>query len=58
MTSDSFTITDQQRDYSQYSLDENPFPYFPVITKCFDLPVLSRIEIVSLTACVTCCWPQ
>ena len=30
MTSDSFTITDQQRDYSQYSLDENPFPYSPV----------------------------
>ena len=30
MTSDSFTITDQQRDYSQYSLDKNPFPYSPV----------------------------
>ena len=30
MTSGGFTITDQQRDYSRYSLDENPFPYSPV----------------------------
>jgi len=30
MTSDGFTITDQQRDYSRYRLDENPFPYSPV----------------------------
>ena len=30
MTRDSFTITDQQRDYSQYGLEENPFPYSPV----------------------------
>jgi type II secretory pathway predicted ATPase ExeA len=30
MTADSFTITDQKRDYSRYSLDENPFPYSPV----------------------------
>jgi len=30
MTSDGFTITDQQRDYLRYRLDENPFPYSPV----------------------------
>lgn len=30
MTQDSFTISDQQRDYSQYGLKENPFPYSPV----------------------------
>ena len=28
--SDVFTITDEQRDYSMYSLEENPFPYSPV----------------------------
>jgi Cdc6-like AAA superfamily ATPase len=28
--SDAFTITDQQRDYSQYNLGSNPFPYSPV----------------------------
>ncbi len=30
MTTDGFTITDQKRDYSQYELEENPFPYSPV----------------------------
>lgn len=30
MTRNSFTISDQQRDYSQYGLEENPFPYSPV----------------------------
>jgi len=28
--SDAFTITDEQRDYSMYGLEENPFPYSPV----------------------------
>lgn len=27
---DTFTITDEQQDYSQYDLDTNPFPYSPV----------------------------
>ncbi|WP_232685701.1 BREX system ATP-binding domain-containing protein [Halobacterium zhouii] len=27
---DAFTITDEQQDYSQYDLSENPFPYSPV----------------------------
>lgn len=30
MTQDIFNFTDQQRDYSQYGLEENPFPYSPV----------------------------
>ena len=30
MTKDTFTITDEQRDYSQFGLEENPFPYSPV----------------------------
>ena len=30
MTNDNFTITDEQRDYSRFSLEENPFPYSPV----------------------------
>lgn len=30
MSNDNFTITDEQRDYSQFGLDENPFPYSPV----------------------------
>ena len=30
MTNDSFTITDQTRDYELYDLNENPFPYSPV----------------------------
>ena len=30
MTNDNFTITDEQRDYSQFGLEENPFPYSPV----------------------------
>lgn len=30
MTNDTFTITDEQRDYSQFGLEENPFPYSPV----------------------------
>lgn len=30
MSNDTFTITDQQRDYSMYGLEENPFPYSPV----------------------------
>ncbi|GCF15800.1 hypothetical protein Harman_37350 [Haloarcula mannanilytica] len=28
--SDTFTITDEQQDYSQYDLNANPFPYSPV----------------------------
>ena len=28
--SNNFTITDEQRDYSEYGLDSNPFPYSPV----------------------------
>ncbi len=28
--SNAFTITDEQRDYSMYGLEENPFPYSPV----------------------------
>ncbi|MFC6975871.1 BREX system ATP-binding domain-containing protein [Halomicroarcula sp. GCM10025709] len=28
--SDNFTITDEQRDYSEFGLTENPFPYSPV----------------------------
>jgi len=30
MRDDSFAITDEQRDYSQFGLEENPFPYSPV----------------------------
>lgn len=30
MTNDTFSITDEQRDYSQFGLEENPFPYSPV----------------------------
>jgi len=30
MSDSAFTITDQERDYSMYGLDENPFPYSPV----------------------------
>lgn len=30
MSSDNFTITDEQRDYSRFGLEENPFPYSPV----------------------------
>ncbi|WP_332898909.1 BREX system ATP-binding domain-containing protein [Haladaptatus sp. CMSO5] len=30
MNSDNFGITDQQRDYSVYGLEDNPFPYSPV----------------------------
>ncbi|MBV0924753.1 DUF2791 family P-loop domain-containing protein [Halomicroarcula limicola] len=30
MTDNGFTITDEQRDYSQFNLEENPFPYSPV----------------------------
>ncbi|WP_142860636.1 BREX system ATP-binding domain-containing protein [Salinigranum halophilum] len=30
MSNTQFTITDQQRDYSQFGLSENPFPYSPV----------------------------
>ena len=30
MSDDTFTITDEQRDYSQFDLEENPFPYSPV----------------------------
>lgn len=30
MSSDNFTITDEQRDYSQFGFQENPFPYSPV----------------------------
>ena len=28
--SSNFTITDEQRDYSEFGLDSNPFPYSPV----------------------------
>jgi len=28
--SDNFTITDEQHDYSEFGLSENPFPYSPV----------------------------
>lgn len=28
--SNAFTITDDERDYSRYGLEENPFPYSPV----------------------------
>lgn len=30
MSNDSFTITEDERDYSMYGLEENPFPYSPV----------------------------
>ena len=30
MSNDNFAITDEQRDYTQFGLDENPFPYSPV----------------------------
>jgi Cdc6-like AAA superfamily ATPase len=30
MSSDNFTITDEQRDYSRFGLEDNPFPYSPV----------------------------
>lgn len=30
MSDTSFTISDEQRDYSQFGLEENPFPYSPV----------------------------
>ncbi len=30
MTDNSFIITDEQRDYSLFGLNENPFPYSPV----------------------------
>lgn len=30
MSDELFTITDQQHNYSQYDLEENPFPYSPV----------------------------
>ncbi|WP_336361602.1 BREX system ATP-binding domain-containing protein [Haladaptatus sp. ZSTT2] len=30
MSDNPFTITDEQRDYSQFDLTENPFPYSPV----------------------------
>jgi type II secretory pathway predicted ATPase ExeA len=30
MSDDAFTISDQQRDYSVYGLEKNPFPYSPV----------------------------
>jgi type II secretory pathway predicted ATPase ExeA len=30
MSDSTFTITDEQRDYSPYELTENPFPYSPV----------------------------
>ncbi len=30
MSENAFNITDQQRDYSMYGLEENPFPYSPV----------------------------
>jgi len=30
MSDSAFNITDQQRDYSMYGLEENPFPYSPV----------------------------
>lgn len=30
MSNGNFTITDEQRDYSRFELEENPFPYSPV----------------------------
>ncbi len=30
MSDNTFTITDEQRDYSMYGLEKNPFPYSPV----------------------------
>jgi len=30
MSNDPFTITEDERDYSMYGLEENPFPYSPV----------------------------
>jgi type II secretory pathway predicted ATPase ExeA len=30
MSQDTFEFRDQQRDYTQYDLEENPFPYSPV----------------------------
>lgn len=30
MSQDTFKFRDQQRDYSRYNLEENPFPYSPV----------------------------
>jgi type II secretory pathway predicted ATPase ExeA len=30
MSDTSFTISDEQRDYSRFGLEENPFPYSPV----------------------------
>jgi type II secretory pathway predicted ATPase ExeA len=30
MSNDPFTISDDQRDYSMYGLEDNPFPYSPV----------------------------
>ncbi|WP_275737998.1 BREX system ATP-binding domain-containing protein [Halorhabdus sp. SVX81] len=33
MSSDTFTITEEKRDYSMYGLEENPFPYSPVPNK-------------------------
>lgn len=30
MSNDPFTISDDERDYSMYGLEENPFPYSPV----------------------------
>jgi type II secretory pathway predicted ATPase ExeA len=30
MSNDAFAINDEQRDYSMYGLEENPFPYSPV----------------------------
>ena len=30
MSNDPFTISEQERDYSMYGLEENPFPYSPV----------------------------
>jgi len=30
MSNENFTITDEQRDYSGFELEENPFPYSPV----------------------------
>jgi type II secretory pathway predicted ATPase ExeA len=35
--SDPFTITDEQRDYSAYGLEENPFPYSPVPAETPDI---------------------
>lgn len=32
MSSDAFSISDDERDYSQFGLEENPFPYSPVPT--------------------------